>query len=331
MTTFFYGLLGACLIAYALSGGADFGAGILDLFSRGKVGEDRRKAIEKAIGPIWEANHVWLIFMVVLLFSIFPRAFSAISIALHIPITLALIGIVIRGAAFVFRAYGMDLPEVRARWGRAFGMASLAAPFFLGLVLGATATGDIRVSSAGVQSGFFAGWLNPFAVSVGILATVLFSLLASVYLCAVTDEPVRGEFKKTAFKLEVVGFFVAMGALALARVFAPAFFEDLFANPLAWVLQLLAAAFAVATLRFLDSGRFGRARVTVALQVAVVVLGFGVAMNGALIRPDIVVTDAGSRPELFWPITLALAFGMALLLPSLHHLYRVFAQVRSSP
>jgi cytochrome d ubiquinol oxidase subunit II len=330
MEIFFYALLGACLIAYSVSGGADFGAGILDLFASGRSGAPRRQAIEKAIGPIWEANHVWLIFMVVILFSIFPRAFSALSIALHIPITLALIGIVLRGSAFVFRAYGMDLPRVRRRWGWVFGISSVLAPFFLGLVLGATATDEIRVNAEGVQSGFFAGWLNPFAITVGLLTVVLFSLLASVYLSAVTQGAVRDAFKKTAFFLEAAGFAVAMACLFAANVFAPAFFSDLVGNAGAFLLQGAAACFAGDTAYFLFRGRYGRARIAVAMQVATVVLGYGVAMDGALIRPDISVHLAGARAETFFPIAGGLALGMVLLLPSLFLLFRVFAEARAN-
>ena len=121
------------LILYALMGGADYGGGMWDLLASGPRADRQRRAIVEAIAPIWEANHVWLILVIVLLFSGFPRAFSTIMIALHIPITAMLIGIVLRGSAFVFRKYDSTEDAVQRRWSTIFGIASFFTPFFQGL------------------------------------------------------------------------------------------------------------------------------------------------------------------------------------------------------
>lgn len=117
--------MGAALIAYAVSAGADYGVVVWDLLARERP--DVKKAIERAIAPIWEANHVWLIFLVVMMFTVFPRAFAVLATALHIPLTIALIGMVLRGAAFVMRAYGMDTARHRVQWGLTFGLSSLVS------------------------------------------------------------------------------------------------------------------------------------------------------------------------------------------------------------
>src|SRR5207245_125047 len=127
------GILWLGLIAYAVLGGADFGAGIWNLFAIGPQASRQVQLINKALGPVWEANHVWLIFLIVGLFSVFPSAFAILSVALFLPLTIALIGIVLRGSAFIFRTYAIDTEGLTTRWwSRVFSTTSLATPFFLG-------------------------------------------------------------------------------------------------------------------------------------------------------------------------------------------------------
>src|ERR1039457_6894091 len=144
------------LILYALTGGADFGGGMWDLLAVGPRATRQRKAIATAIAPIWEANHVWLILVVVVLFTGFPTGFAAIMTALNIPVTVMLIGIVLRGSAFIFRSYDSQSVAVQRHWSTTFGIASIFTPFFQGVILGALATGQIRVANDQVTTGFFA-------------------------------------------------------------------------------------------------------------------------------------------------------------------------------
>src|ERR1044071_5538215 len=169
------------LILYALMGGADFGGGLWDLAATGPRRREQREAISNALAPVWEANHVWLILVIVLLFTAWPPAFAAMMTALHIPITAMLIGIVLRGATFVFRKYDSKRDEVQRRWSRIFGISSVFTPFAQGLVLGALATGEVRVDHGVISTGFFAGWLSPFAIACGAFALVLFAFLAATY------------------------------------------------------------------------------------------------------------------------------------------------------
>src|SRR5262245_53745272 len=118
------GIMLISLILYALLGGADFGGGMWDLLASGERARKQRAAIAEAIGPIWEANHVWLILVIVLLFTAFPRAFAVMMTALHIPIAAMLLGIVLRGTTFVFRSYDSKADDVQRRWGTVFGISS---------------------------------------------------------------------------------------------------------------------------------------------------------------------------------------------------------------
>src|SRR5437764_5309144 len=129
------------LNAYVLTGGADFGGGVWDLLASGPRRAAQRELIASQIGPIWEANHVWLILVVVVLFTAFPAAFATLGVVLHVPLSLLLIGIVLRGSSFVFRSYGARDDATQQRWGRVFAMASVITPILLGIVVGAVASG----------------------------------------------------------------------------------------------------------------------------------------------------------------------------------------------
>src|SRR5262249_1434367 len=206
---------GLSLIALAFSallGGADFGGGVWDLLARGARAGDQRALIADAIGPIWEANHVWLILVVVIMFTAFPPAFAGIMTALHIPLTLMLIGIVLRGAAFTFRTYDDQHDRVQRRWSRVFAIPSAVTPIMLGIWVGAIASGRITVENGVVTSGFFASWLALFPLAVGGFALALFAFLAAVYLTVEAREPdLRDDFRKRAlFAAVAVGGFALL-------------------------------------------------------------------------------------------------------------------------
>lgn len=330
-----YAILGVGLIAYALTGGADFGGGLWDLVATGPRKAEQRRAIEEAIAPIWEANHVWLIFLIVLMFSAFPRAFAALTIALHVPLVLALFGISLRGASFVFRSYGLPSREYKRRWGRVFGASSAVTPILLGMSLAAVASGEVRVSLARgfveVTSPVTAGWLTPFAVLTGFFSLALFALLAAVYLTVRTSGEVQEDFRRRALVLEAVAFVLAMLTLWRALVDAPVLFFGALAPfgpaPL-FAVQGVTAAAALLTTWLLYKRRFSIARVTVAVQVALVVVGFGLAMRGRLIVPDLAIELAGAQNTVLPWVLAAIALGALLLAPSLWYLLRVF---RASP
>ena len=181
------GLIVLALNGYVLTGGADYGGGVWDLLATGPRRDEQRELIASSIAPVWEANHVWLIVAVVLFFTAFPAAFSAVGIVLHIPLTIMLFGVVLRGSAFVFRSYGSGTRTARRRWGLIFAIASVVTPFVLGVAIGTVANGAAanafgHVGDRSFVDVFVSPWLDWFPLSVGALALSLFAFLAAVYL-----------------------------------------------------------------------------------------------------------------------------------------------------
>ncbi|HYP17438.1 MAG TPA: cytochrome d ubiquinol oxidase subunit II [Opitutus sp.] len=318
------------LILYALMGGADYGGGFWDLFASGPRANRQRKHIADAIAPIWEANHVWLILVIVLLFTAFPPAFAAMMTALHIPLTAMLIGIVLRGSAFIFRKYDLKDDRVQRRWNVVFGVSSVVTPFLQGLCLGALASGAIGVDRAMVTTGFFAGWTGPFAISCGVFAVALFAFLAAVYLTveATADPEVQNDFRRRALAAEV----------ALAPIAAAVFFaarhggaEDMYAGLTHWWAPLLlglTSAFALLALAGLWTRRFRLARIGAIGQVTLILVGWSVAQFPHLIVPDIDFFEAAAPEITLRLLAIALAVGAVILLPSLYYLFRVFKSSR---
>jgi cytochrome d ubiquinol oxidase subunit II len=326
-------LLGVAVAAYTLTAGADFGGGVWDLLASGPRRERQRELIVEVIGPIWEVNHIWMIFAVVVLFTVFPVGFAVITTALHIPLLLALVGIVLRGSGFVFRAYGLQPDEQRARWGRVFAWASAITPVFLGMILGALSSGQIELArdSRGVvrvASGFFAGWTSPLAVAVGVFALVLFALLAAVYLACEAERrseyPLSGDFRRRALGCEVVAFGLALIVLWRAGVDSPLLFSGLLNAPWSVPAQVLTAVVAIGAILALLGGRLVLARWLVMGQVGLIVLGWGLAMNGHLVLPDLFVEAAGAEKAVLASLPWVLLGGGVLFGPALWWLFRVF-------
>lgn len=312
-------LMGVALAAYVVTGGADFGGGVWDLLARGPRKEAQRDALAHAIAPIWEANHIWLIFLVVLQFTVFPKAFHAMSVALHVPLTAALVGIVLRGAAFAFRSYGFDTIAWRRGWGRVFAVASLLTPICLGLSLAALATGDIRWDGAQVTSGFFVGWTTPFALLTGLMTAALCATLAAVYMTAETEGALRADFRRRALGAQLVTVLMGGAVLLAARRDAPGF-----AAAFGWLPLLPATLALAATVWALRADHPRLARLSVGAQGVLVVVGWGLGMGGHLVRPDLPLHAAGARAAVLEPLLPALLVGGAVLAPSLIYLYRVF-------
>ena len=314
--------MGLGLSVYAVTGGADLGAGLWSLLARGPRKAAQRKAVQDAIAPIWEANHVWLIFVIVVMFSAFSRAFAIISIALHVPIALALLGIVLRGAAYTFNAYGVG--DERVGWERVFAWASLVTPVLLGTVVGAVSSGDIRVVEGEVTTGYFAGWTSPFALCVGAFSLALFALLSSVYLAAESEGDVAEDFRRRALWMEGIAGALALVTFLMAPGHAPGLFDNLERSPFTWPIQIATAVAALAATALLWTRRLGWARYLAAVQVGLVVVGWGLAMRGHFVLPDVTLAEASPNPEVMPALCLALGIGSLLLVPALVYLYRVF-------
>jgi cytochrome d ubiquinol oxidase subunit II len=316
-------VLAASLCAYALLGGADYGGGLWDLLAWGPAAPRQRALIAHAIGPVWEANHVWLIVAVVVLFAGFPRAYAVLSTYLHVPLTIALLGIVLRGSAFVFRAYGPDDARHQRFWGRVFSVSSTVTPFFLGVVVGAISDGRLPARADGSFTEIFLRpWVTPFSLSVGALAVALFGYLAAVYLTVEAREP--GE--QRAFRLRALASWAIAGVLAVV-VLALSDGElrrGLLASRWSIPVFTAAAVSAVAALVALAAGRFALARLAAAAQVAAIVLGWALAQFPYAIRPHVTLAAAAAPEPVRLMLLQILAAGGVLLLPCLFYLFTIF-------
>jgi cytochrome d ubiquinol oxidase subunit II len=325
LETIVAGVMVASLVLYALLGGADYGGGVWDLFAFGPRARAQRKLIAEAISPVWEANHVWLILVVVILFTAFPPAFAAIATALHIPITLLLIGIVLRGTAFTFRTYDVQRDDVQRRWSLVFSIASIITPILLGTTLGAIASGTIRVENGDVTSGFFHSWLAPFPLAVGFFALALFAFLAAVYLTVEARErKLQEDFRMRAIISGVAVGLLALTVFMLAKTGAPTVRAGISRSWWALGLHILTAIFAIGAFITLWTRRYRLARVCAAAQVTLILLGWAFAQFPHLVEPDLTISSAAA-PQVTLELLLgALVAGAILLFPSYYYLFRIF-------
>lgn len=311
--------------AYTLFGGADFGAGFWDLLAGGReTGWPMRRLIEKTLGPIWEANHVWLIFVLVVLWTAFPAAFAAITSTLIVPLTLAAVGIIFRGAAFAFRK---EMPTLGQKelFGAAFALSSVVTPFFLGATAGAVASG--RVPPGNAQGDLLTSWWNPTGITTGVWGVGLCAYLAVVYLTreAQRDQASAALVERLRRRALVTG--AVMGALAIAgllviRADAPVLWAGFRAR--GWPLALLSGLAGLTSLLLLARRRFVLARATSALAVAAVIWGWAAAQYPHLLLGSLTIQQAAAPEVTLRAMLISLLAGSFLLVPSLVYLFLLF-------
>lgn len=311
------------LTAYALFAGADFGGGILDLVSFGPRKRQQQQAISDAMGPVWEANHVWLIFMVVILFTAFPRAFEALSIAFFLPFHLVLVGIVLRGAAFVFRANADVASFQWVAWARVFGIGSVMTPVLLGAAVGAVSSGGIRVTNGVVTALPLQTWLHPVSLGIGLLTLAVCAYLAAVYLTVETEGDLAEDFRFHALGAGATVALLAVALLPMIRLGSPLLWEHLTqatsAPPmLAGGLLAILSAWAVYARRY----KLGRALAVA--EVIIVLWGWAFAQWPYIIYPDMTVFSSAARGPAIKFLLSTLPVGFGMLIPSLFLLFYVF-------
>lgn len=310
------------VIVYAVLGGADFGGGIWDLFAAGPRRFEQRAAIAEAMGPVWEANHVWLIFVIVVVFTAFPPAFAALSVGMFGLFHFVLLGITLRGAAFVFR--GPQIAEHgRSAWGTIFGIASVITPVLLGMVAGAVSSGDYRVINGHVQIGPSPPWFAPEALAMGSLALALCAYLAAVYLCVETAGELQQDFRRRALLAGTAVVGLAGLTLPLLYREAPHLWNGLISRRAAPVVACGIVAALISGWTLLR-GHFQIARLSAIVQVALLVMGWGLAHYPYIIYPDVALQDAAAPTATLQFVLVSFGGGLALLLPSLWLLFRVF-------
>jgi cytochrome d ubiquinol oxidase subunit II len=333
------GIAGVALTIYLLLGGADYGGGVWDLLASGPRREQQRELIAHAIGPIWEANHVWLILIIVLLFTCFPLAFSVLMTVLHIPMVLLLIGIVLRGSAFTFRAYDATHSAVQERWGMLFAIASVLAPILLGVTVGAIASDGVGAVMANpYHTGdfveiFIAPWLNAFTLCVGALTLVLVAFLAATYLTveAARDRELQNDFRRRAMISGLVLPVIAYGTLIAAEPLAPRVHTMLLHSQVGMPFHVAAFIAGLGAILALWTRRFRLARFAAAALVTLILWGWLVAQFPYMIPPELTIFEAAASPATLRAFAIAIAAGAVVLIPSLWYLYGVFRRAHSGP
>jgi len=313
------------IIAYAMFGGADFGGGIWTGLASGPRAAQQRQAISRAMGPVWEANHVWLILIVVALFTAFPPAFADLSTGLIVPVVIALVGIVFRGAAFAFRHFGHGTETALPGMGALFSVASVVTPLTMGMALGAIAGGHVTIEDGEVTSGIWEPWLQPFSIFCGLIAVAMCSFLAACYMTVRTTGALREDFRARGLLAGLLLAAVAAVALPVAYWDAEPFWDEL-VKPSALAVMSAAAAMWLTSLIVLWRRWYVLAPPVAAGTVGLVIGGWGAVQYPYLILPDERISDLAAADATLGPFLIALAVGALILVPSLILLYVTFSE-----
>ncbi len=313
------------ITAYACFGGADFGAGFWDLTAGGtEQGARPRTLIAHSIGPVWEANHVWLVFILVVLWTSFPETFSSIMLTLFVPLSIAALGIVLRGSTFAFRKEVGRISSQR-NFGAAFAASSVITPFCLGAVAGAVATG--RVPAGGIAGDPWASWINPTSILGGVLAVAACAYLAANHLVA---EAYRFEEPDmvTYFRRRAIGAAIGTGVVAVAGVFILNADADYLADRLTGValpLVLLSGLLGLTTLalhlRRTTAAGARLARVVALGAVVAVIAAWGVGQWPYLLPTSLTLEDAAAPQVTLITVSIVFLIAAVTILPALGWLF----------
>ena len=308
------------LTVYAVFGGADFGAGVWEFITAFHATPKEQKLIDGAMGPVWEANHVWLIFVLIAMFGAFPPAFAALCRALWLPLLLALLGIVARGVGFTFHSYAKGALTQQAAWGTVFAFASTASPFFLGACIGAIASGKLEVTVRGQFTGdYVSGWITPLSIFTAFFAVATCAFLAAVYLTRDAFRSGEAEltnlWRRRALASGVWLLILAMLGLAIMAMDAPELWERFRVRAWPFVVSALLTGFG--TLYFLVARRFSVAALATAATVAALPWGWALGQYPEIVPPTITVANAKSPEAVLWIIVWSILAAGVLVLPSL--------------
>jgi cytochrome bd ubiquinol oxidase subunit II len=314
-------LLFVAVTAYAVFGGADFGAGFWDLVAGGAArGERPRDLIDRSIGPVWEANHVWLIFCFVVLWTGFPEAYASITLTLFVPLSLAAFGIILRGSSFAFRKMVFTTRD-RRNFGAAFAISSVVVPYCMGTVAGGIASG--RVPPGGQAGDPWDSWINPTSILGGVLAVVVTAYLAAVYLVwdarRLADKTMVEYFRRRALGAAVVAGVVALIGLFVLRDDARYLFDGLTSRALPFVL-LSAVCGSLSLILLMRNAEHG-ARVLAMGAVASVISGWGVAQWPYILPETLKVSQAAAPTATLQTLLVAAIGAVLIVLPGFIILY----------
>lgn len=318
------------IVLYFLLGGADFGAGIIELFTSEKNRQRTRETMYEAIGPIWEANHMWLIIAVVILFVGFPVIYSQMSTWLHIPLLIMLLGITARGTAFAFRSYdAVKGKNTQKLYSRVFVYSSFITPLFLGIIAGSVISRQIDLQPANYLDGYIFSWLNYFSVAVGLFTVALSGYLAAIYIMGDVDtQHDIDRYLKKARLMNIVA--VIFGGL----VFVAAAIQHIyiarwiFTNPICLSAVIAASISLVGQWIMIYRGKRKIIRVTAAFQVTMILLAIGYMHFPWLVMvkggQNLSLLDLHAPANTLNDLAWALIIGSFIILPSLGYLYYSF-------
>jgi cytochrome d ubiquinol oxidase subunit II len=313
-------ILFAAITIYAILGGADFGAGFWDLVAGGaKRGERPREVIDHSIAPVWEANHVWLIFIFVVLWTCFPEAYASITLTLFVPLTLAALGIVLRGASFAFRKAVLRTRDQR-NFGAAFALSSVLVPYCLGATVGSIASG--RVPAGGIAGDPWTSWVNPTSILGGILAVAVTAYLAAFFLVTdarrLSDDTMVAYFSRRATAAGVVAGLVAVVGIFVLHHDATYLFDGLKSRALP--LVILSAVCGIGALALVGR-RPLYARVAAVGAVGSVIVAWGIAQWDYLLPTSLTVSQAAAPTGTITAVLVATGVALVLVVPAFALLY----------
>ena len=320
-------ILWLALITYTVLGGADFGAGMLELFAVGPSGARQDALIVDSMDPVWEANHVWLIFLLVVFFTAFPPAFADINVILFIPLMLAVIGIVLRGAAFAFKVHGIiERSQVARILSRIFSVASAMTPFFLAVAAAAIASGHIQIQGKNLQTNTGSEWLTPFALTIGAMALTLCVTIAAIYLTLEAtsrgDTELAEAFRKRGLIAGALTAALGLLGLLLAPSEASFLWNGMLDHAIPLVIATVLIGLAAAAALWFK--RYGWARILIVAVAASLLLTWGVSQFPYLIPPDVQVQNAASPQNTQALLLIGIIIALLIVVPSLWFMFYVF-------
>jgi len=323
------------LFLYVLLGGADFGAGIVELFSSRENKKLNRDTVYKVIGPVWEANHIWLIILIVILWIAFPGYFNIIIIYLHIPLTLVLLGITMRGVAFIFRHYDAVVDKSQDWYNRMFRISSLITPIFLGMSFGALISGKIMVTNDYSETTFpeifMDPWLNVFTFLTGLFYASLCAFLASTLLIGETTGAIRKMYSRKSAIFTVVLVIIGGAVLLYGYLTEMVFVEDFLHNSVSLIAIGLSALILIPLWRAIKNQHRLLTRIFAGMQILLVL--FAAVYTHF---PNLIITQtgevnmlAGVAPDsVIKVLGISLIIGGGIILPGLFHLMKSFNMIK---
>lgn len=319
-------ILGVSLLLYTILGGADFGAGIIELF----IGDKANSTVSKAMAPVWEANHMWLVIAVVILFNGFPKAYTILSTHLHIPVLIFLIAIILRGTAFTFRHYDAYHDSSEKIYSYIFRYSSLFAVFFLGVTVSAFFGGTIPSDTSGsFIEQYIYPWFNWFSISVGIFMIALSAYIGAIFLLGeVSTSKGYLLIQKFTKRLFILSALSGLGIFVSSFLSNLVFHEIFFAHTVSIVILILSILIVPLVFMLINQKKIWTLRIVVGTQILIIMAGlFNIQWPNLVVFSDgsaLSIFDA-SGPEITMKILFAaLAVGVLVIFPGLYYLFKIF-------